>query len=187
MGAATEWLHSDDGMLGPWFDSRTRGLAAGLASAGGSSAFVVAGVVVPWLTSEYLTLGWRYAWVLFGAATVSIGAVALGYVRDRRPEASAPPSPPAALGQGVTWPVEVNRNALVWLMSFIGGLWLVAASSNTFLGTYLSGETVFICCGWPFSFCRGLKIGSGLCGGAYRTGSGAVWHLYAFFWSKVSA
>ncbi len=166
MGAATGMaIIPTMGMLGPWFDSRTRGLAAGLASAGGSSAFVVAGVVVPWLTSEYLTLGWRYAWVLFGAATVSIGAVALGYVRDRRPEASASPSPPAALGQGVTWPVEVYRNPLVWLMSF-----MVFCSGwsqgifNTFLGTYLSGENGIdlVVVGRLLILIGVLSIGSGI-------------------------
>ncbi len=166
MGAATGMaIIPTMGMLGPWFDSRTRGLAAGLASAGGSSAFVVAGVVVPWLTSEYLTLGWRYAWVLFGAATVIIGAVALGYVRDRRPEASAPPSPPAALGQGVTWPVEVYRNPLVWLMSF-----MVFCSGwsqgifNTFLGTYLSGENGIdlVVVGRLLILIGVLSIGSGI-------------------------
>ena len=142
MGAATGMaIIPTMGLLGPWFDSRTRGLAAGLASAGGSSAFVVAGVVVPWLTSEYLSFGWCYAWALFGAATVVIGGVALGYMRDRPPEASPAASSPSAPDHGLAWPVEVYRNPLVWLMSF-----MVFCSGwsqgifNTFLGTYLSGE-----------------------------------------------
>lgn len=142
MGAATGMaIIPTMGMLGPWFDSRTRGVAAGLASAGGSSAFVVAGLVIPGLTAEYANLGWRYAWVLFGAATVMIGIVALGYVRDRPPEMSPPPSHPSAPVQGMQWPVEVYRNPLVWLMSF-----MVFCSGwsqgifNTFLGTYLSEE-----------------------------------------------
>jgi predicted MFS family arabinose efflux permease len=105
--------------------------------------------MVPRLTSEYLALGWRYAWALFGAATVIIGAVALGYVREhlqenpqeQPPKASLPPSPSSAPSQGLTWPVEVYRNPLVWLMSF-----MVFCSGwsqgifNTFLGTYLSEE-----------------------------------------------
>jgi MFS family permease len=142
MGAATGMaIIPTMGMLGPWFDSRTRGLAAGLASAGGSSAFVVAGLVVPGLTAQYANLGWRYAWALFGAATVIIGTVALGYVRDRPSEMSVPPSCPLAPVQGMRWPVEVCRNRLVWLMSF-----MVFCSGwsqgifNTFLGTYLSEE-----------------------------------------------
>ena len=137
MGAATGIaIIPTMGLLGPWFDSRSRGLAAGLASAGGSSAFVVAGLAVPALTSTYLTLGWRYAWALFGLATVVIGAAALVYVRER-PAGTAAVEP----SRGLSWPVEVYRNPLVWLMSF-----MVFCSGwsqgvfNTFLGTYLSEE-----------------------------------------------
>ena len=143
MGAATGMaIIPTMGMLGPWFDSRTRGLAAGLASAGGSSAFVVAGLVVPWLAVEYGNLGWRYAWGVFGAATVVIGAIALRYVRDH-PFDTSPPhtSPSVAPSQRLTWPVEVYRNRLVWMMSgmvFCSG-WSQGIF-NTFLGTYLSEE-----------------------------------------------
>ena len=137
MGAATGIaIIPTMGLLGPWFDSRSRGLAAGLASAGGSSAFVVAGLAVPALTSAYLTLGWRYAWASFGLATVVIGAAALVYVRERPAGTTA-----AEPSRGLSWPVEVYRNPLVWLMSF-----MVFCSGwsqgvfNTFLGTYLSEE-----------------------------------------------
>lgn len=137
MGAATGIaIIPTMGLLGPWFDSRSRGLAAGLASAGGSSAFVVAGLAVPALTSAYLALGWRYAWASFGLATVVIGAAALVYVRERPAGTTA-----AGPSRGLSWPVEVYRNPLVWLMSF-----MVFCSGwsqgvfNTFLGTYLSEE-----------------------------------------------
>ena len=137
MGAATGIaIIPTMGLLGPWFDSRSRGLAAGLASAGGSSAFVVAGLAVPALTSAYLALGWRYAWASFGLATVVIGAAALVYVRERPAGTTA-----AEPSRGLSWPVEVYRNPLVWLMSF-----MVFCSGwsqgvfNTFLGTYLSEE-----------------------------------------------
>ncbi len=137
MGAATGIaIIPTMGLLGPWFDSRSRGLAAGLASAGGSSAFVVAGLAVPALTSAYLALGWRYAWASFGLATVVIGAAALAYVRERPAGTTA-----AEPSRGLSWPVEVYRNPLVWLMSF-----MVFCSGwsqgvfNTFLGTYLSEE-----------------------------------------------
>ncbi len=129
------------GLLGPWFDSRTRGLAAGLASAGGSSAFVVAGVVVPALTSTHQTLGWRYAWAVFGVVTVLIGAAALVYVRERPVRTSPPVSAAPGPSPSPRWPFEVYRNPLVWLMSF-----MVFCSGwsqgvfNTFLGTYLSEE-----------------------------------------------
>ena len=141
MGAATGIaIIPTMGLLGPWFDSRTRGLAAGLASAGGSGAFVVAGLVVPALTSAYLTLGWRYAWAVFGLATVLIGAAALVYVRER-PAGALPAVSAAGPSPGRRWPVEVYRNPLVWLMSF-----MVFCSGwsqgvfNTFLGAYLSEE-----------------------------------------------
>ena len=73
---------------------------------------------------------------LFGLATVVIGAAALVYVRER-PAGTAAVEP----SRGLSWPVEVYRNPLVWLMSF-----MVFCSGwsqgvfNTFLGTYLSEE-----------------------------------------------
>ena len=73
---------------------------------------------------------------MFGLATVVIGAAALVYVRER-PAGMAAAEP----SRGPNWPVEVYRNPLVWLMSF-----MVFCSGwsqgvfNTFLGTYLSEE-----------------------------------------------
>ena len=132
------------GLLTAWFNSQTRGLAAGIASAGGSLAFVVAGIVVPWLTDRNPEAGWRYAWAVFGGATMVVGVLALIFLResaffkDRSVEKTAQVSsdPPRSL-----WPAEVYKNPLVWLMTF-----MVFCSGwsqgifNTFLGTYLSQE-----------------------------------------------
>lgn len=140
------------GLLAPWFDSQTRGLAAGIASAGGSLAFVVAGIVVPWLTGQSPDTGWRYAWAVFGGATMVVGGLALVFLResplntDRSAEkmVKVVPSPSPDPGSGLArsfWPAEVYKNPLVWMMTF-----MVFCSGwsqgifNTFLGTYLSQE-----------------------------------------------
>ena len=132
------------GLLAPWFDARTRGLAAGIASAGGSLAFVVAGVVVPWLTNQSPEAGWRYAWAVFSGATLIVGVLALMFLRDRPPESvpsSVAGSAPTAQPPRSFWPLQVYKNPLVWLMTF-----MVFCSGwsqgifNTFLGSYLSQE-----------------------------------------------
>ncbi len=134
------------GLLAPWFEPRTRGLAAGLAASGGSFAFVVAGVVIPWLTAQNSDAGWRYAWVLFGGIALAIGVLSLIFLQDRPAEASEPlspsPSPQSPQTQHGAWPLmQVYQNSLVWLvtlMVFCSG-WSQGIF-NTFLGTYLSQE-----------------------------------------------
>lgn len=132
------------GLLAPWFDAQTRGLAAGIASAGGSLAFVVAGVVVPWLTNQSPETGWRYAWAVFSGATMIVGGLALVFLRDSPSESTPAPvarAAPAAQPLPSFWPAQVYKNPLVWLMTF-----MVFCSGwsqgifNTFLGTYLSQE-----------------------------------------------
>lgn len=99
---------------------------------------------------------------MFGLATVVIGAAALVYVRER-PAGTAAPEP----SRGLSWPAEVYRNPLVWLMSF-----MVFCSGwsqgvfNTFLGTYLSEEN-----GIDLAVVGQLLILIGL----LSIGSGIVW------------
>ncbi len=45
------------GLLAGWFPVRTRGLAAGFASAGGSTAFILSGAIAPFLTARSIENG----------------------------------------------------------------------------------------------------------------------------------
>jgi len=71
------------GLLSRWFRQQDRGLAAGLAATGGSFAFIFAGVVVPSLVGRDAGDGWRYAWFLLGGLAISIGTIALLFLRER--------------------------------------------------------------------------------------------------------
>jgi len=130
------------GLLSAWFDVRTRGLAVGLAAAGGSVSLMVAGVAVPLLTGRSPGDGWRHAWYIFGVLVLAIGILSLIFIRDR------PRDEPESIHRKVSrqasrraWPLSVYRNPLVWLvtsLAFCSG-WATGIF-NTFFGVYLSQE-----------------------------------------------
>ena len=76
------------GMLSVWFESRSRGTAAGLVAGGGGVSFVIIGVLVPWLTGRDAEDGWRHAWYAMGVIVMVTGAVPMTFLRDR-PKGSA--------------------------------------------------------------------------------------------------
>jgi MFS transporter, OFA family, oxalate/formate antiporter len=105
-----------------WF-VRRRGLAVGLASAGGSLGTFVLPPVAHWLVSE---LGWRRAYLVFGAAIfLALAGVALLMRRDPEslglhPDGVPAPAPTAALGG---WTVrDAVRTRAFWVLFAIFGL-----------------------------------------------------------------
>lgn len=139
------------GLLSRWFRFGDRGLAAGLAATGGSFAFIIAGVVVPWLVARNADDGWRDSWFVFGVLAISIGMVSLVFLRERPrvgqergPEAGQPEDHDA--GRGVkeargAWPMAAYKNPMVWLIAFLA--FTSGWSQNiftSFFGVYLSQE-----------------------------------------------
>jgi MFS family permease len=105
-----------------WF-VRRRGLAVGIASAGGSLGTFVLPPVAHWLVSG---LGWRRAYLVFGAAMfVTLAGVALVMRRDPEslglhPDGAPAPAPAGALGG---WTVrEAVRARAFWALFAIFGL-----------------------------------------------------------------
>ena len=70
------------GLLSPWFEAGNRGLAAGFASAGGSVAFVVSGLFVPWLTDKNPIHGWQHTWFIFGLLVIGIGIISICFIKN---------------------------------------------------------------------------------------------------------
>ena len=135
------------GLLSAWFLMRDRGLAAGLAAAGGSIAFIIAGVFVPILTGSNWDDGWRHSWQLFGVLVLVVGVVSAMFVRERPVEPlegnrRAGPVGSRALDRTRSaWPVEAFKHPAVWLIT------LIAFTSGwaqnlftTFFGLYLTQE-----------------------------------------------
>ena len=131
------------GLLSSWFSLNDRGTAAGLAAAGGSASFVIAGVLVPQLVASDPDAGWRSSWYIFGIIIFCAGIICLLYLKDQ-PTAQDPfldKGCPNALKQ--SWPLEAFRNPLVWLsagMAFCAG-WTHGIFS-TYFGSYLSQQGV---------------------------------------------
>jgi MFS family permease len=154
------------GLLSPWFDARQRGLVAGIAAAGGSLAFVVAGVLVPWLITRNPGVGWRHSWYLFGMGALAVGSLSLIFLRDRPYQFSSSRSQPASQQRSYgSWPVATYQNPLVWLVTL-----LVFCSGwsqgifNTFFGTYLSQENAIDLTevGQLLILIGSLSVGSGI-------------------------
>ncbi len=139
------------GLIAPWFEMQTRGMVAGLFSAGGSLAFVFSGLIVPQLVDSSPDSGWRHTWFLVGAMALVVGTFDIIFLRDRpnAPEGTvtqlqsgSPPNPHETHG---SWPLEVYKNPYVWLltlMAFCSG----AGGNvfNTFFGEFLEhkGESL---------------------------------------------
>ena len=135
------------GLLSAWFLMRDRGLAAGLAAAGGSIAFIIAGVFVPILTGSNWDDGWRHSWQLFGALVLVVGVVSAMFVRERPVEPLEGNRRAGSVGSRAldrtrsAWPVEAFKHPAVWLIT------LIAFTSGwaqnlftTFFGLYLTQE-----------------------------------------------
>ena len=130
------------GMLSSWFDSQTRGLAAGLAAAGSAVPLLVAGLLVPRLVENDPIDGWRHTWYILGVVVLVIGLAALALLRDRPAEAvTGQPLPRRDGDSRRAWPLAVYRNRVVWWvtgMAFCSG-WGVGIFS-TYFGAYLAEE-----------------------------------------------
>lgn len=154
------------GLLAPWFQMRNRGLAAGLAAAGGSVAFIIAGVLVPWFINQSPDDGWRHSWRLFGAISLAIGVLSLVFLRDR-PKVSSPArlsgaSPRAYRG---AWPLAVYKNPRVWLVTYLAFCSGVAHGVfSTFFGAYLSEENdiSLAVAGWLLVMIGVLSVACGI-------------------------
>ena len=176
------------GLLSRWVQVGDRGLAAGLASMGGSFAFIFAGVLVPWLVGRDVSDGWRHSWFVFGSLAIGIGLTALILLRERPRSAESTPSKavniPASRSHGA-WPMAAYKNPMIWLATFLAfNTGWSQGVFNAFFGVYLSQEN-----GISLSTVGQLVILIGV----FSTTSGAFWGTLsdrvnrgqAFFYSYV--
>ena len=192
------------GMLAPWFRATDRGVAAGIAAAGGSLAIIFTGVIVPPLTGVFGDEAWRYTWYVLAAASVLIGLACVSFIREAPPAVSpsstgsstaASPARAAARSGPAGWPVRVYTNPYVWLitgMAFCSGF--VHGILTSSYGAYLEVEQGIdvAVVGALFMLIGVLSIGSGIGSGALsdRIGRGLAFAAtflievacHALFW-----
>lgn len=66
-----------------WFSARRRGMATGIAVGGSSLSLVAMGLLIPRVLEQFGAEGWRYSWLILGAAVLVLAVVALLLLRDR--------------------------------------------------------------------------------------------------------
>ncbi|MBT98088.1 MAG: hypothetical protein CL902_05615 [Dehalococcoidia bacterium] len=176
------------GLLVRWFRTSDRGLAAGLASMGGSFAFIFAGVLVPWLVGNDAADGWRHSWFVFGALALGIGVAALILLREpaqsAEPPRTAAGNRPSSPARGA-WPMAAYKSPMIWLATFLAfNTGWSQGVFNAFFGVYLSQE-------------NGISLGTVgqlvVLIGVFSTTSGTFWGTLsdrvnrgqAFFYSYV--
>jgi MFS family permease len=112
-----------------WF-TRRRGLAIGLASAGGSLGTLALPPIAHFVVSR---VGWRSAYVIFGAAILlTLNGLALLMRRDPEtmglgPDGATPPAPAASPGthpRGLTTREAVRTHAFWLLFAVFGATWI---------------------------------------------------------------
>ena len=128
-GASASALVPMMGMLLPWFRVSDRGTATGIATAGGSLAIILTGILTPPLDRLFGGEAWRYIWYILAGISLAGGLLAWGYLRDApagapgRPAAAATPTPGssparrAARARPGGWPAAVYSNPYVWLVT----------------------------------------------------------------------
>ncbi len=157
------------GMLAPWFKMSDRGMASGIAAAGGSLALVLAGVIVPPLTSRFGDDGWRYTWYLVSGFSLLIGVLCIGFIREAPAPAAAVRQRRSRAGRRPRWPVDVYTNPYIWLitgMAFCSGC--VQGILTSSYGSYLEVEhgVAVSTVGILFMAMGVLSISSGIVPGA---------------------
>lgn len=122
-GASASALVPMMGLLLPWFGASDRGTATGIATAGGSFAIIMTGILTPPLDRYFGADAWRYLWYLLSLFSLAGGLLSWGFLRaapptapGRRPDAGRRgPARPA--GGAGSWPAEVYTNPYVWLVT----------------------------------------------------------------------
>ena len=136
------------GLLSRFFRAGDRGLAAGLASMGGSFAFIFAGVLVPWLFGKDANEGSRNSWFVLGSLATGIGIAALIFLKERPNSAQTSPladggvvANQARSPSRGAWPMAAYKNPMIWLATFLAfNTGWSHGMFNAFFGVYLSQE-----------------------------------------------
>lgn len=116
-----------------WFSAKKRGLAAGIIASGSGLGLIFTGFLVPKLDTIFGAEGWRYSWLILGAATLIFALFCGAVIRN------SPNYPSAKHNKVIEW--RVIYNPLIWkvgLIYFMFGLSYIIYV--TFFGAYLVNE-----------------------------------------------
>lgn len=131
------------GLLSSWFQVQARGLVAGIAAAGGSFAFIIAGIAVPPLVDASPIDGWRHSWQIFGVVVIVIGLISLALIQERPAtlDRSGLPQTESEGRRSGRWPIAAFKAPAVWLVAFLAFTsgWGQGVFT-TFFGVYLSQD-----------------------------------------------
>jgi MFS family permease len=81
-GAAGSYIPLVPLLIG-WSSTRRSGSAIGIALSGTGVGILLSGYAAPLLMGRYGPLGWRYAWVLLGAATLLVALAGFLFLREK--------------------------------------------------------------------------------------------------------
>ena len=145
-GASASALVPMMGLLLPWFGASDRGTATGIATAGGSFAIIMTGILTPPLDRYFGAEAWRYLWYLLSLFSLAGGLLSWGFLRaapptapGRQPAGRRGPARPARPGgRAGSWPAEVYTNPYVWLVT------TMAICSGFVQGIFTSGYGAYL-------------------------------------------
>ncbi|MBU2963106.1 YbfB/YjiJ family MFS transporter [Citreicella sp. C3M06] len=112
-------------VMANWFAPSHRGLATGLVMAGPGFGIIFSGKAVPNLTPFQNILAWQMGWLIFGAMSVVVAALAFGFLRNHPGQMGHSPfgrSPLPGQPQSVA-PEGAARRRLLLHMGIIYGLY----------------------------------------------------------------
>ncbi len=71
------------GLVTQWFESRKRGMIAGILVSGGAMGIVLSSIAVPYMNKLNPVYGWKRGWQFFGLLVILVSFLAFLFIRDR--------------------------------------------------------------------------------------------------------
>lgn len=102
-------------LLVSWFPAK-KGLVIGLATSGTGIGMLFSGMIVPYLGTVYIDIGWRMAWGIFAIIGIVVFVLTLLFIKD--PLATLP----TKMEKKQTSTSEIYRNPNVVIVEFIYGI-----------------------------------------------------------------
>ncbi|MGJ8545997.1 MAG: MFS transporter [Sulfitobacter sp.] len=123
-------------VMSKWFAPSHRGLSSGMVMAGPGFGIILSGYAVPRLTPIWGLPAWQVGWLLFGAVTVLVAAIAFAYIRNAPADLGIAPYGRAASGAGNVAP-PMAASAKVKLLAHLGVIFGIYGATYMLYVTFI--------------------------------------------------
>jgi MFS family permease len=126
------------GLVSHWFTRSNRGRAAGIMLSGSGFAIVFTGLLIPWVNSSIGAEGWRTGWLIIGAISLVIAAVAAIFLRNAPAEKETIPFGDAEpLPESSEENTKEEQKTNKWTMVHLGSIYALFGATYAVYVTFI--------------------------------------------------